>query len=97
MTKLETSRPFPNKTADQIYAGFEAAFRQAGFDPWKLRPIGWLVMAKCLEGGSEIQANLSARPGNPASALLLMTSDRHAAAELQPLAEAIWQALTEKV
>lgn len=97
MTKLETSRQFPNKNADQIYAGFEAAFRQAGFAPWKLRPIGWLAMAKRSEPGGEIQANLSARPGHPASALLLMTSDRHTAAELEPLAEAIWGALAEKV
>lgn len=97
MAKLETSRSFPNKTADQVYAGFEAAFRQAGFDPWKLRPIGWLAMAKRLESGGEIQANLSVRPGNPVSALLLMTSDRHTVEALQPLAEAIWQALAAKV
>lgn len=97
MAKLETSRSFPNKNVDQVYAGFEQAFTQAGFHPWKLRPIGWLVMAKRSEGGGEIQANLSARPGNPASALLLMTSDHHAVAELEPLAEAIWDALAAKL
>jgi hypothetical protein len=97
MAKLETSRPFPNKTADQIYAGFEHAFTKAGFQPWKLRPIGWLVMAKRLDDGVEIQANLSSRPGNPSSASLMMSSDRHSVAELQPLADAVWQALEEKV
>lgn len=93
MAKLELSRAFPNVSADQLYAGFEPAFAAAGFQPQKLRPIGWLALAKRPDAGGEIQANLSARPGKPATALLIMTGGRQTTDELQPLAEAIWTAL----
>lgn len=97
MAKLESSRPFPHRSADQVYAGFEHAFTQAGFRPLKLRPIGWLALAQRAGDGGDIQANLSARPGNPTTALLIMTGDRHAAADLQPLTDAVWQALAAHV
>ena len=44
MAKVEESRAFPNKTADQLYQAFEFAYQKAGFQTWKLRPIraGWL-------------------------------------------------------
>lgn len=93
MAKLELSRTFSGVSADKLYAGFEPAFAAAGFQPQKLRPIGWLALAKRADPAGEIQANLSARPGNPATALLIMTGGRQTTDELQPLAEAIWTAL----
>lgn len=96
MARLEQNQAFPNRTADQVYAGFEQAFVKAGFQPLKLRPIGWLALARQTAGG-DIQANLSARPGNPVTALLIITGDQRSAAELQPMADAIMEALAASV
>ena len=93
MGKLETTRPFPGKTADQVYKCFEPAYKQAGFVVWKRRPIAWLDLAKKVEGGVEIQSNLSARPGIPPVITLSLTSSEHTREQLEPLAEAIWQGL----
>lgn len=93
MAKLEVSRAFPDISADRLYAGFEPAFAKAGFQPQKLRPIGWLALATRTDAGGSIQANLSTRPGNPASATLIMIGTRQTMEELQFLAEVVWAAL----
>jgi len=93
MAKIEENRAFPNKTADQLYQAFESAYQKAGFQTWKLRPIGWLALARRQESGSDVQSTLSARPGNPASATLVITSEHHSLEQLQVWAAEIWQAL----
>ena len=95
MAKIEENRAFPNKTADHLYAAFEPAYQKAGFKTWKLRPIGWLALAKRQEPGTDVQSTLSARPGNPASATLVITSEYHSKEQLQAWAAEIWQALEQ--
>ena len=97
MAKIEENRAFPNKTADQLYQAFESAYQKAGFQTWKLRPIGWLALARRQESGSDLHSTLSARPGNPASATLVITSVHHSLEQLQAWAAEIWQALEETV
>ncbi len=97
MAKIEENKAFPNKTADQLYQSFESAYQKAGFKTWKLRPIGWLALAKRQEGGTDVQSTLSARPGNPASATLVITSETHSQEQLQTWAAEIWQSLEQTV
>jgi hypothetical protein len=95
MAKIEENRAFPNKTADQLYQAFESAYQKAGFQTWKLRPIGWLALAKRQEAGTDVQSTLSARPGKPASATLVITSENHSREQLQAWAAEIWQCLEQ--
>jgi hypothetical protein len=95
MAKIEENRAFPNKTADQLYQAFESAYQKAGFQTWKLRPIGWLALAKRQETGTDVQSTLSARPGNPASATLVITSESQSKEQLQAWAAEIWQCLEQ--
>ena len=97
MAKIEQTRTFSTKTADQLYQAFESAYRQAGFQTWKLRPIGWLALAKRQEAGTDVQSTLSARPGNPASATLVIISETQSLEQLQAWAAEIWQALEHTV
>ena len=93
MAKIEENRAFPNKTADQLYQAFEPAYQKAGFQTWKLRPIGWLALAKLQESGTDVQSTLSARPGKPASATLVITSESQSQEQLQAGGAEIWQCL----
>ena len=95
MAKIEENRAFSNKTADQLYQAFEPAFQKAGFQTWKLRPIGWLALAKRQETGTDVQSTLSARPGKPASATLVITSESQSKEQLQAWAAEIWQCLEQ--
>ena len=95
MAKIEENRAFPNKTADQLYQAFEPAYQKAGFQTWKLRPIGWLALAKRQEPGTDVQSTLSARPGKPASATLVITSESQSQEQLQAWAAEIWQCLEQ--
>ena len=95
MAKVEENRAFPNRTADQLYAAFEPAFQKTGFQTWKLRPIGWLALAKRHDSGVDIQSSLSARPGNPSLATLVITSETHSQDQLQAWAAEIWAALEQ--
>jgi hypothetical protein len=97
MPKIEESRAFPNRTADQLYQAFESTYQKAGFQTWKLRPIGWLALAKRQETGSDVQSTFSARPGNPASATLVITSESQSQEQLKAWAAEIWQALDQTV
>jgi hypothetical protein len=95
MAKIEENRAFPNKTADQLYQAFEPAYQKAGFQTWKLRPIGWLALAKRQESGTDVQSTLSARPGKPASATLVITSESQSQEQLQAWGAEIWQCLEQ--
>ena len=95
MAKIEENRAFPNKSADQLYQAFESAYQKAGFQTWKLRPIGWLALAKRQEAGTDVQSTLSARPGNPATATLVITSENQSREQLQTWAAEIWQAIEQ--
>jgi hypothetical protein len=95
MAKIEENRVFPNKTADQLYAAFEPAYQKAGFQTWKLRPLGWLALAKRTENGADVQSSLSARPSKPAMATLVISSEKHSQEQLLAWAAEIWQALEQ--
>lgn len=94
MAKVEVSRTFPGKNIDQLVAAFAPAFAQAGFQIGRLRPVGWLVLASKKDSIGEIQSNLSARPGNPVTVTLILTSNVHSQDELTKQTEAVWQALS---
>ncbi len=95
MAKIEETRTFPGKSPDQLYNAFESAYKKAGFNTWKKRPIGWLALAKRQEVDSDVQSTFSARPGNPSVATLVITSEKFPAEQLQTWAAEIWKSLAE--
>lgn len=63
MASVQESREFAELNADQAYQAADKAFEEEGFDIWKRRPLGWIVLAnKDIEGG-KITANAACRPG----------------------------------
>ena len=97
MAKIEETRTFPGKSPDQLYSAFESAYQKAGFNTWKKRPLGWLALAKRQEADSDVQSTLSARPGNPPAATLVITSEKQTQEQLQAWAVEIWKSLHETV
>ena len=95
MAKIEETRTFPGKTPDLLYNAFEPTYQKAGFNTWKKRPLGWLALAKRQESDSDVQSTLSARPGNPSAATLVITSEKHTQEQLQTWAADIWKSLEE--
>jgi hypothetical protein len=95
MTKIEETRTFPGKSPDQLYAAFEGAFLKSGFTTWKKRPLGWLTLAKRQESDSDVQGNLSARPGKDSAATLMITSEKQSQEQLQTWANEILKSLEE--
>lgn len=63
MAAVQESRTFTKLNADQAYKAAEQAFEEAGYDIWKRRPLGWLLMANKDVDGGRITGNGSARPG----------------------------------
>ena len=95
MAKIEETRTFPGKTPDQLYAAFEGAYKKAGFNTWKKRPIGWLALAKRQEVDTDVQSTFSARPSSPSAATLVITSEKFPQEQLQAWAVEIWKSLEE--
>jgi hypothetical protein len=95
MAKIEETRTFLGKSPDQLYTAFEPAYLKAGFNTWKKRPVGWLALAKRQEADSDVQSTLSARPGNPSAATLVITSEKQTQEQLQAWAVEIWKSLDE--
>jgi len=95
MAKIEETRTFPGKSPDQLYTAFEGVFKKAGFITWKKRPIGWLALAKRQAADSDVQSTLSARPGNPSAATLVISSANQTQEQLQTWAAVIWKSLEE--
>jgi len=89
MARIRQTREYEGRTADQGYAAAEKAFSNAGFEIWKRRPLGWLLMAKREGPKGTIQANVACRPGRRAIVLLTLESDHDSEPELHDLAKEI--------
>jgi hypothetical protein len=66
MASVQESREFAGLDADQAYQAADKAFEEAGFDIWKRRPLGWIVLANKDAEGGKITANAACRPGQNA-------------------------------
>jgi hypothetical protein len=66
MASVQESREFSELDADQAYQAADRAFEEAGFDIWKRRPLGWIVLANKEVAGVKITANAACRPGQNA-------------------------------
>jgi hypothetical protein len=95
MAKIEETRTFQGKNPDQLYTSFEGAYKKAGFNTWKKRPIGWLALAKRQEVDTDVQSTFSARPSSPSAATLVITSEKFPQEQLQAWAAEIWKSLEE--
>lgn len=74
MAKATESRDYAGKSADDCFAAAKAALPKVGFEIWKMRPIGWLLLANRTTSEGVVNANFAFRPG--AAATLTLSSDR---------------------
>ena len=75
MAKYTHTDEIPGKSATDIYQASINAFEKAGFEVWKERPLAWLSLARKMEDGKEISANLAARATVPTSYTLTLAAD----------------------
>ena len=75
MAKFTHMGEIVGKSATEVYQASLTAFEQAGFEVWKERPLAWLSLAKKMEDGKEISANLAARATSPTSYTLTLATD----------------------
>jgi len=97
MAKIEETRNYAGKSANECYAAGVSTFSKCGFNVWKKREIAWLALAKRTENGKEIDSNFSARPGNPTPVTLTVSSDSLTEDVLRPFAQQFFAALDEEL
>lgn len=75
MAKFTHTAEIIGKSATEVYQASITAFEKAGFEVWKERPLAWLSLARKIEDGKEISANLAARATSPTSFTLSLAAD----------------------
>ena len=94
MTTIEIKHTIQNKTPTDCFNAACLAYPRLGFTIWKKREIAWLVLAKKKVEAMEIDSNLSARPGNPTSINISVSSEKLAQDEINDIGN---QILTELI
>jgi hypothetical protein len=89
MARIRQTHEYEGKTADQGYAAAERALVNAGFEIWKKRPAGWLLMARRGDPKGTIQANIACRPGKKALVMVTLESESALDSELHEVAEGV--------
>lgn len=91
MAQTTVTRNYPGKSPDALFAAALTAMPKAGFQVWKKRPIGWLVLAKRRVPEGLVQVNLAFRPG--AAATLSLTGEGVPSETLKALSDEALAAL----
>lgn len=87
MAKFTHADEVENASAEKIYQASIRAFEAAGFEVWKQRPLAWLSLARCNTDGTEVSANLAARPTIPVSYTLALSGEGISEEALEALAD----------
>lgn len=74
-----------NTSPDGAFQIAEKAIQEVGFEIWKTRPIGWLIIAN-QSGGGGLQATICIRPGGGAAVNIALKGDADEAA-MQAIAD----------
>jgi hypothetical protein len=93
MSTFRETKEYQGISADQAYKMAESALDQMGFDVWKKRPLGWLLMADFTDETGKVTGNVSCRPGAGASITITLDSDLHQEAMITKLAEDFFSAI----
>jgi hypothetical protein len=62
MSKIEVTRTYENKTANESFNAAQIAFTTTNFEIWKTRPHGLLILANRETAQGVLNATFSARP-----------------------------------
>ena len=93
MSTVRKTEEYQGISADQAYKLAEAALEQQGFNTWKKRPLGWLLMADYEDETGKVTGNVSCRPGAGASITITLDSDLHQESVISKLAEDFFSAI----
>lgn len=75
MQKIRLEKTFSGKSPDDCFNAAPTAFKNVGFEIFKVREIAWLVMAHRKENGCLIEASIGARPpGNCTQVVISVNS-----------------------
>jgi hypothetical protein len=96
MSTVRETKEYQGISADEAYKLAEMALEQSGFEIWKRRPLGWLVMADFSDPGGPIKGNASCRPADGASITLTLDSGNHEESALYKLVETFFEVIDQK-
>ena len=97
MSTIRETKEYQGITADQAYKLAEAALDVSGFEIWKRRPLGWLIMVDIKDEVGKIKGNVSCRPGNGASITLTLDSEVHEESTISNWVNRFFEVLDKKV
>ena len=93
MGKVQETRRYHDISADQAYKLAESALEETGFQIWKRRPLGWLLMADYENEDGKISGNVSCRPGAGTSITITLDSSEHRESYITSLVEDFYLAI----
>ena len=93
MSKIQETKSYQDINADQAYQLAKSALEQTGFQIWKERPLGWLLMADYENDSGKTSGNVSCRPGNGASITITLDSSDLQESFLSKLVEDFFTAI----
>ncbi len=95
MGKIQETKAYSDINADQAYQLAKSALENTGFQIWKERPLGWLLMADYENDDGKTSGNVSCRPGNGASITITLDSSDHQESFLAKLVKDFYAAIDE--
>jgi hypothetical protein len=95
MAQVAESRTYAGKSPDDCFAAAKSALSKTGFEIWKTRQIGWLVMANRKGRRGTVSANCTSRPG--AAVTLTLSGEEIQEADLRAIAEEVLAVLTAEL
>jgi len=95
MASLEQTKTYSNKSVDDCFSAAPGALTGAGFELFKSRPIGWLVMSQLTGNEGYITGNISIRPGVETGVTLVISGNKASQETVDNLAQKVWSKLDE--
>jgi hypothetical protein len=93
MANIQETVQLAGKSPGECYELAQKAVVKAGYSVWKKREMAWLVIAKCTEGGTELDVNIMARPVMGGSVTLSSASEKLTADQMRLYVEKIAAAI----
>jgi hypothetical protein len=75
MSKIEITRSYENKTANESFDAAQVALVNTSFEIWKTRPHGLLILANRETSEGVLNATFSVRPGAGVTILLSIVGE----------------------
>ncbi len=93
MAEVVKSGDFPSQTPNEAFEACLESIQEMGFEIWKTRPVGGLIIANGKEGMDGIQATITIRPGTGAAVNVSLRSTSVDEGQLVAIADRLLDSL----